>query len=46
MTMFVTEELNAMIRLFKDSLPSQSVQEQLRLEYVNLEATLLRVMNS
>ncbi|EPF93366.1 hypothetical protein F957_00162 [Acinetobacter gyllenbergii CIP 110306 = MTCC 11365] len=42
MTMFVTEELNAMIRLFKDSLPSQSVQEQLRLEYVNLEATLLR----
>ena len=42
MTMFVTKELNAMTRLFQDREPSQSVQEQLRLEYVNLEATLLR----
>jgi hypothetical protein len=42
MTMFVTKELNAMTHLFQDREPSQSVQEQLRLEYVNLEATLLR----
>ncbi|ENW79898.1 hypothetical protein F909_03002 [Acinetobacter sp. ANC 3929] len=42
MTMFVTKELNAMTQLFQSREPSQSVQEQLRLEYVNLEATLLR----
>ena len=42
MTMFVTKELNALTYLFQDREPSQLVQEQLRLEYVNLEATLLR----
>lgn len=42
MTMFVTKQLNAMTRIFKEITPSQSVQKQLALEYVNLEATLLR----
>lgn len=42
MTMFITRELNALIRLFQGCVPSQAVQEQLRVEYVNLEATLLR----
>lgn len=40
--MFVTPELYALTRLFQGKIPSQSVQEQLHLEYVNLEATLLR----
>ncbi|MFV5263423.1 hypothetical protein ACMUMS_07600 [Acinetobacter courvalinii] len=40
--MFITPELNALTRLFQGKAPSQSVQEQLQLEYVNLEATLLR----
>ena len=40
--MFITKELNAMTQLFKETAPSQSVQQQLALEYVNLEATLLR----
>ncbi|MCH7337214.1 hypothetical protein [Acinetobacter sp. NIPH 2699] len=40
--MFVTKELNAITQLFTDRAPSQSVQKQLALEYVNLEATLLR----
>ncbi|VXA53830.1 conserved hypothetical protein [Acinetobacter proteolyticus] len=41
-TMFITKELNAMIQLFQANVPSQAVQQQLSLEYVNLEATLLR----
>ncbi|WP_343621913.1 hypothetical protein [Acinetobacter proteolyticus] len=40
--MFITKELNAMIQLFQANVPSQAVQQQLSLEYVNLEATLLR----
>lgn len=40
--MFITPELNALTQLFQGKAPSQSVQEQLQLEYVNLEATLLR----
>ena len=40
--MFVTKELNAITQLFQDGEVSQAVQEQLYLEYVNLEATLLR----
>lgn len=40
--MFVTPELYVLTRLFLGKTPSQSVQEQLHLDYVNLEATLLR----
>ena len=40
--MFVTKELNAITQLFQDGEVSQAVQEQLHLDYVNLEATLLR----
>lgn len=40
--MFVTPELKALTQLFQGSSPSQSVQHQLQLDYVNLEATLLR----
>lgn len=42
MTMFITKELNALTQLFQSKVPSQAVQQQLSLEYVNLEATLLR----
>ncbi|ENW91720.1 hypothetical protein F904_01657 [Acinetobacter dispersus] len=42
MTMFITKELNALTQLFQSKVPSQTVQQQLGLEYVNLEATLLR----
>ncbi|EOR06763.1 hypothetical protein F896_02445 [Acinetobacter genomosp. 15BJ] len=42
MTMFITKELNALTQLFQSKVPSQAVQQQLGLEYVNLEATLLR----
>ena len=42
MTMFITKELNALTQLFQSKVPSQAVQQQLNLEYVNLEATLLR----
>ncbi|NIE98338.1 hypothetical protein F3J02_17920 [Acinetobacter sp. Tr-809] len=42
MTMFITQELNALTQLFQSKVPSQAVQQQLGLEYVNLEATLLR----
>ncbi len=41
-SMFVTEELNAMTAVFEDSMPSSLIKEELQLEYVNLEATLLR----
>ncbi|MBY3626825.1 hypothetical protein HGO21_46190 [Acinetobacter sp. CUI P1] len=40
--MFVTKELNAMTAVFEDSMPSSLIKEELQLEYVNLEATLLR----
>ncbi|MGV0886076.1 hypothetical protein V6760_04280 [Acinetobacter venetianus] len=40
--MFITKELNSIMQLFNGVAPSQSVQEQLQFEYVNLEATLLR----
>lgn len=41
-SMFVTKELNAMTAVFEDSMPSSLIKEELQLEYVNLEATLLR----
>jgi hypothetical protein len=40
--MFVTKELNAMTAVFEGSMPSSLIKEELQLEYVNLEATLLR----
>ncbi|QER39320.1 hypothetical protein F2A31_06220 [Acinetobacter suaedae] len=39
---FVTPELNAITRLFPEQHPSEWIQHKLCLEYVNLEATLLR----
>ena len=41
-SMFVTKELNAMTAVFEGSIPSSLIKEELQLEYVNLEATLLR----
>lgn len=41
-SMFVTKELNAMTAVFEGSMPSSLIKEELQLEYVNLEATLLR----
>lgn len=40
--MFVNKELNAMTAVFEGSMPSSLIKEELQLEYVNLEATLLR----
>ncbi|WP_109439946.1 hypothetical protein [Acinetobacter haemolyticus] len=39
---FITSELNAITQLFPEQQPSEWIQQKLCLEYVNLEATLLR----
>ncbi|AOA59981.1 hypothetical protein [Acinetobacter larvae] len=40
--MFVTAELNAIVQMFEDDPPSSALLAQLRLDYLNLEANLLR----
>ncbi|MBK0064954.1 MULTISPECIES: hypothetical protein [unclassified Acinetobacter] len=40
--MFKTDELNQILQIFMQRLPSQNIQQQLSHQYVNLEATILR----